>query len=136
MLLFNKLEDKMKQDRDFIPSEYQTLPKTQKEELFAYIPQLEEHGNHETEDYLLGRIMQTFYDCGLVALNFEWKQWEEVPSLLKQLHSQDALDFTMDTWAKIITVLCRGDRFGYVSLEKELANGTLLKILHGIQRAV
>ena len=42
----------------------------------------------------------------------------------------------MDVWTKIITVICRGDRSEFQSLEKKFADSTLLKIVKGIQKAL
>jgi len=84
-----------------------------------------------TEHPIVDEFRQEAYRLGIVV-SFDWPAWKEGKVLLAD-RSSDFTRLDLETLCKLVTVIIRQDRFCEGSLASQFEDGTVGRILAGIE---
>jgi len=127
-----------------LPEHVSNITGDQWKKLFALIPEMEntaEFGEVVFKDgtiypATLAEIIQKFheyvYEIGLVV-DFDWPHWDEGRQILSD-ENTDLSKYSVVTLCKLLTAIVRSDRFVEGNLIAFFENGTILKILRGLEK--
>lgn len=121
-----------------LPKETSHLAALDLEPLFRYIPLLERSirpdGTYSVAEKVSQELYSLVYELGLI-INFDWSAWAAGEHYLNVVRAVQTPDLSLDILCRVLTLIIRADRFGYLSLDEEMEQGTILHILRGMRQA-
>ena len=121
-----------------LPKETSHLATLDLEPLFRYIPLLERSirpdGTYCVAEKVSHELYSLVYELGLI-INFDWSAWAAGEHYLNVVRAVQTPDLSLDILCRVLTLIIRADRFGYLSLDEEMEQGTILHILRGMRQA-
>lgn len=126
-----------------LPKHLDSIPLRAWDKLFAFIPRIEQansfgeweiYGNwpNHLNSRLVEEFIITVYEMGIIV-NFPWMEWEEGSAILRD-ENTNYLTLSPEILIKLLTKITRADRFSEGALAGAFEEGSILKILQGLQK--
>ena len=122
---------------DEFPAHLRSIRKNDWDLIFDMLPNIASlrSANRDEEFYsVVDQTHKLIYALGLVPV-FDWGSWKEAhPRLANPLFVYE--DFAAIELCKMLTLICRADRFGNGMLAETFENGIMLRILTALKARV